>query len=80
MKITGNEPINPTIWDERYNPEFKRDNDGLTIRQHFASKAMQAILSTVKTEDLKFSFESIIPTLAVKYADMLIEELNKAEE
>jgi hypothetical protein len=80
MKITGNEPINPTIWDERYKPEFQRDNDGLTIRQHFACQAMQAILSTAPTQALKFSLEDVIPKLAVRYADILIEELNKSEQ
>ena len=93
MKITGNESANPFFkWNEAgygdcvvvYSPDGSKQfipyQEGLTIRQHFACQAMQAILSTVETKDLKFSLESVIPLLAVKYADMLIEELNKNEK
>ena len=52
-------------------------NHGLTKREYFASMAMQGILQTAPLHYLKFSFESIIPRLAIEYADMLIEELNK---
>ena len=65
--------------DSTVHNKFPHSGDGITIRQHFACHAMQAILSTVKTENLRFSLESVIPILAVKYADMLIEELNESE-
>lgn len=43
--ITGNEPINPTVWDDRRNPEFVRDNDGITLRQYYAGLALQGLIS-----------------------------------
>ena len=68
--ITGNEPINPTVWDERNKSESIRDNDGLTIRQHLAAMAMQGLV-------MRGEGTHTISTKAVKLADDLINELNK---
>ena len=82
--ITGNEPINPTIWDDRYQPEFVRDNDGLTIREHFAAMAMQGLLSIYSVGDginppIVPNEENIkyMIALSIKASDELIKELNK---
>ena len=72
--ITGNEPINPTVWDERHRPEIIRDNDGLTIRQHFAAMAMQGYMANQYTPHQDTLY---IAEYAVKCADALINELNK---
>lgn len=78
-KITGNEPINATIWDERNKPEIIRDNDGLTIRQHFAALALGALLSTTVHDNFAPNLENIgyCAAMAVTAADALIAELNK---
>ncbi len=80
-KLTGNEPINPTMWDERHKPEIVRDNDGMTIRQYYAGLAMQGLCATrLKDEYLvnggHLHYESLA-TDAVGMADALISELNK---
>jgi hypothetical protein len=93
MKITGKEPANPffkwneagygdcvVIYSENGAKQFIPYQEGLTIRQHFASQAMQGIIATFPPGGMGYSLESVIPILAVKYADMLIDELNKTEE
>jgi hypothetical protein len=94
MKITGNESANPffkwnesgygdtiVVYDSGGGKQFFPYEPGLTIRQHFACQAMQAILRTASDTNLKLGIaQPIISTLAVKYADMLIEELNKTEK
>lgn len=72
-KITGNEPINPTIWDDRNVPYFLRDHDGLTVRQYYAGLAMQGLLAMGFTE----GDEVIIAKVSVSLSDALITELNK---
>lgn len=73
MKITGNEPINPTIWDDRNKPEIIRDNDGLTIRQYFAAIVMQGFVVGADCD----APLSAIAHDSVSMADALILELNK---
>ena len=84
MKITGNEPAmaRPYSHDERPSGGYEGDRpetfqafNGLTIRQYYAGLAMQGIIS--RPNDLKALQEL---ELAVKYADALIEELNKTEK
>jgi len=71
--ITGNEPAQPYI----------RTGDdlvyaGLTIRQEFAARAMQGILSTLSAESpLSKPAAFLIATESVMIADALINELNK---
>jgi hypothetical protein len=76
MKTNGDESVSAIFLQEGLSHNSHVDI-GLTKREYFASMAMQGILETVPLHDLRFSFESIIPRLAVEYADMLIEELNK---
>jgi len=52
---------------------------GLTKREYFAAMAMQGMLTTVSTASLKYCLESVYPIVAVKYADLLIKELNDGE-
>lgn len=66
-KITGNEPAHPTIIGDMREP-------GLTIRQHYAGLAMQALISNPNAELTKF--DKVIQ-LSVTFADLLITELNK---
>jgi len=89
-KITGNEPITAShkYFDE--NGESK-ECLGLTIRQEFAARAMQGILSNEEmikgfslmdlyrlNENWKDSaFSKSIIRCSVGMADALIEELNK---
>lgn len=71
MKITGNEPANPIIY--RINENV---HTGLTIRQQFAMAAMQGILSTPQGLDSELD----VARKSVRYADALINELNKSEQ
>lgn len=85
--ITGNEKAMPEITTDK---EFAGDSiygntysyGGLTIRQHFASMAMQGLLSNpsinklLENIDDGFKHESIAVT-ALLAADALITQLNK---
>ena len=74
MKITGDEPINPSIEDGWTRTDLR----GLTIRQHFAAMAMQGLLSgRITGANIA---HSIYADAAVKYTDALIIELNKKDE
>jgi len=68
--ITGNENAFPVV------SPFNRDELGLTIRQEFAARAMQALYSNNLMVD-QFGCEGEIAEQAVKIADALIVELNK---
>jgi hypothetical protein len=48
---------------------------GLTKREYFAGLAMQGILAADTKEELKFSFEQIVPKIALMYADELLKQL-----
>jgi len=74
MKTEPNEPINPTIWDDRNKPEIIRDNDGLTKREYFAVMAMQGLLPLMAGST--YAPSGVIKD-AIKFADDLINELNK---
>jgi hypothetical protein len=89
MKITENAPANPffkwneagygdsiTIYDENGGKQHIAYQEGLTIRQYFASMAMQGIISNTKeTRGIRASCN-----LAVQIADALITELNKTDK
>lgn len=76
-QITGNEPAMPSNGLITYG--------GLTIRQHFAAMAMQALLSDVEVqrwiqEDPRYdgdNFKNVVAVNSVEFADALIAELNK---
>lgn len=80
-KITGNEPINPClIRGEK--PFSDQHHTGLTIRQEFAARAMQGLISDKENWPSPFIVSDDISIkeiakLSIKLADALIEELNK---
>lgn len=74
MKTEPNEPINPTIWADSHNPDFVKDNDGLTKREYFASMAMQGLISNAPIGELCNSKEGCI--MAIQWADDLINNLD----
>jgi hypothetical protein len=83
-KITGNEPAFP-FWkwneagygdavvmrDRDGNQTINEYNSGLTIRQYFAIKAMNGLLSDSSMQLNEVSF------IAIQQADALIRELNE---
>lgn len=79
-KIDGNSPAYPQSFASdntgcMYTSAEKNwENGGMTIRTELAARAMQGMLvnAPFNTTDLE-----LISELAVKYADALIEELNK---
>lgn len=86
-KITGDEPANP-IKEQPVSYQLpdgsKRIDVGLSIRQEFAAKAMQGLLSDVETqrwiqEDKRFTgnnFAEVVGLNCVEFADNLINALN----
>ena len=70
--------------DLKNRPAFPHDfyNDvesGMTKRFYAACSAMQGLLSYQDLNMIKFSFEQIIPKLALMYADELIKQENADE-
>lgn len=75
MKTIGEEPINPTLvlgYGTSGDIE-ERAVFGLTKREYFAAMAMQALIGD---HNLITTYQARCEE-AVKYADALIEELNK---
>lgn len=50
---------------------------GLTKREYIATAMLQGILATQEREMVKYSFEEVLPKLAVMYADELLKQLNE---
>lgn len=87
MKITGNEPAMPQISEVLTSVYMDTpatlivSTPGLTIRQQFAMAAMQGFCAVsnkgeyISTEDMAGACAS----LSVKFADALINELNKSD-
>jgi hypothetical protein len=78
-KITGSEPAMPNLKDGWGHGDESRP--GLSIRQHFASLAMQGLLAHTYNEGLTQTILSPvalekIARQAVVIADLLIEKLN----
>lgn len=82
MKITGNEPVSPTMWDDKHQPLFIRDNDGLTFKQHMVVEFTKAFISARSAEsvagsiDGKYYQEHYVVKDAISYADEVIKQLN----
>ena len=74
--ITGNETAYPVVEIEEGVGVAASDERGLTIRQHFAAMAMQAIISK---HGIIANNQRTVAISAVVYADALINELNKAQ-
>ncbi len=84
--LTGNELVHPDIVteperDKQYSATYGNvySHGGITIRQHFASLAMQGLLVRYKIDERYGNSASypMVAEMAVKEADALIEELNK---
>ena len=65
-------------------PEFEKDSKGETLfvsgmskRFYAACAAMQGLLAIQNIEEMKYSFEQIIPKLAFMYADELLKQENE---
>lgn len=56
------------------------NNAPLTKREYFSVMAMQGLLSGLTLENIDLKFHSEIIKDSVRYADALIEELNKEDE
>ena len=73
QQTIGNESAFPDVNHE--NPQFSYPTYGLTKREYFASMALQGMVSRMGIDALKD--KSFVVENSVKYADMLIEQLNK---
>jgi len=83
-KLTGEEPINPTYFDEGFQPKFTHCGEGLTKREYFAAMAMQGMMANPAIMEAVTVSEFIvgnaserIGSMSIKYADALITELTK---
>lgn len=70
MSFRGKEPVYRSP-----NLTFTPNQDGITIREHFAVNAMHGLLSTPTLDPNETAKDVAI--LAVRLADALIEALNK---
>lgn len=74
-KTIWNEPAMPIQYEEEYGDHGRKYNkifEGLTKREHFAAMAMQGLIAA------KYDFDTpAVAEWSVKFADSLIEELNK---
>jgi hypothetical protein len=79
MKTQANDSINPQIETiERAGEQFYTDifsTGGLTKREYFAAMAMQGILASSADRG-----ETAAGNMAVKFADAIIQALNKDEK
>lgn len=74
MKTYGSDYAHPTGKDEIL---YENATGGLTKREHFAAIAMQGLLGDAdNTTDFSKKY---LAQESVKYADALIEELNKGK-
>lgn len=76
MKITGNEPAYPNML--KYGMK-----DGMTIRTELAARAMESLIKVSPKNDdgtVTLFNREFVAEQACKYADALIEELNKSEK
>jgi hypothetical protein len=90
--LTGNEQVNPQIETHFDFADVYREkvygntysHGGLTIRQHFASIAMQGMNAAMNTGSSEFHPNEetclYVAQLSVKQADFLIAELNKQQK
>ncbi len=75
--ITGNEPAMP-FESATMDTLMSTHLVGLTIRQHFAAMAMQGMLANhLIIDTLSGNSKEVICEWSVKYAEALINELNK---
>jgi len=77
-----NDPINnppafPLLYDGREINSNSFVNNGMTLRDYFAAKAMQSLLSNMSSEASRFTFEERISKIAFMYADAMLKEREK---
>lgn len=81
MKITGNESVNPIVFeqDNGYGVRMMHfESSGITLRQHFAAKAMQGCIAS-SSGLIQWPNKDEIAAKAVEYADALIKKLNETK-
>jgi hypothetical protein len=91
MKTEANEPANPfftwnvpgygdcvTIEDKNGSKQFLHYKEGLTKREYFAAMALQGYIASTPSDVVPSPIYAA--SYAVKYADALINELNKEDE
>ncbi len=79
MKITGNEPVNPIVFeqDNGYGVRMMHfESSGITLRQYFAAKAMEGCIASTSSLE-QWAKKEEIAAKAVEYADALIKKLNE---
>lgn len=74
MKTKPNDIAYPVVYDENLSV-----HSGLTKREYFAAMAMQGMCSNMDNANLQNS-TIIVTSEAVRFADALIEQLNKEGE
>ena len=70
------ELVNPRAFP-KLSTNYQKGTDGMSLRDYFAGQAIVGILSNYNIEELKVSFEEIIPKLAYMYADAMLKERSK---
>lgn len=75
-KISPNDPAMPTLFYNEITGQANGHSAGLTIRQEFAVRAMQGIISS----GVNHYSAGGVAKVAVEFADALINELNKSEQ
>ena len=68
-----NENATPTI---KHDGQLSTPHGGLTLRDYFAAKAMQGLLSGFYRDTSKYNF-SELPTESYSIADAMLSERNK---
>lgn len=68
-------PAFPTIWDEKFKPDFNTEN-GFTKREYFAGLAMQGMI-TGRELSLSKEEADVIAGQSVQFADSLLKALEK---
>jgi hypothetical protein len=79
MKITGNEPVSPVIYEQDNGYGVKMiqfEGSGMTIRQQFAAMAMQGCIAST-SQLIEWTKPEEISEKALLYADALIKSLNE---
>lgn len=73
MKL-GDQPVHPTPWEDQGKP------NGITLRQEFAKAAMTGMFQFLNGgSDPNYVGEYVVKS-AVKWADLLLAELEKPHE
>lgn len=78
--ITANEKVYPVVEMVEGVAVASDDERGITIRQYYAGLAMQGLLAAYKISAYShYMDDALLSKESVKYANSLINELNKTE-